>query len=588
MYCHKCGNQLPDNAVFCDECGAKLETASTARQPFNPSAAADETLPGGSSEEKAGKGPYGVNIKPYYCKQFERIASGQKPEFNWAALFFNGWIQLYNGCTGIFCKTFLPLLIVMFLVSLISTVAALNFNLVLIGLASVLSMIIGLASIALSIVNGFQFNKWYYQDVIKNPEKKRSRRGFWILLISEIGAIVMLTLIPYIFSPSYDDFSGGLIEDEEFEQQTGDDELSALPSGGGEDGQSLLQADTGNVNLSEIYINEAEGFSFRYPSAWVDAASYYTEEELRDYVVCLANVTEDYPEASSFIGIRKFPDSQDMADSLFVSDEEFTELFRDGENEVSDIETSVVELDGMPARMVSYIGEDDVFYQCYLYNVGSDLYWIDFTCMESQAASFERFFNAVIGSYTIEKTAGQVDYKAAYADKVRELAMEDDSVQFALINLTGSDVPELVAEHYGYDVSVFSWADGEIVTLMAQWPYGVGGNLGYEYLPGNNIIRNYNVEQAGAVIYELYMMVNDAYEVVEYPAERLSIRYFRDIDGNGVLDEYEEYSEEPQYYYGDTEISEEEYIGCQISGDFEQISGDLPAETILGQLEGES
>lgn len=36
-----------------------------------------------------------------------------------------------------------------------------------------------------------------------------------------------------------------------------------------------------------------------------------------------------------------------------------------------------------------------------------------------------------------------VMYKKAYAAKVRELAAEDNTAHFALIDLTGSDVPEL-------------------------------------------------------------------------------------------------------------------------------------------------
>ena len=29
MYCHKCGKQVPDNAAFCSECGAKLQSGTT-------------------------------------------------------------------------------------------------------------------------------------------------------------------------------------------------------------------------------------------------------------------------------------------------------------------------------------------------------------------------------------------------------------------------------------------------------------------------------------------------------------------------------------------------------------------------------
>lgn len=176
------------------------------------------------------------------------------------------------------------------------------------------------------------------------------------------------------------------------------------------------------------------------------------------------------------------------------------------------------------------------------------------------------------------------DYKVSYREKIRELILEDETARFSLIYLTGSDMPELVAEHSGYDISVFTCLDGESITLMDQWPYGAGGSTGYEYLPGNNIIRNVDMDYAGAVIYETYLTVNDDYEVVELFDEGLSIWYFRDINGDGMIDE-EEYCDEPVYYYGDSEISEEEYAGYQVRGDFESICGELSAEEILAQLD---
>lgn len=169
-------------------------------------------------------------------------------------------------------------------------------------------------------------------------------------------------------------------------------------------------------------------------------------------------------------------------------------------------------------------------------------------------------------------------YREAYSSKVIELSESDDSLQFALIDLIGNGVPELVADNPGYYISVFTW-DGEVVTLMDQWGYGVGGNNGYEYLPGQNVIRNYNMDYAGAVIYEDYMTVNDAYEINPIN-EGFSIWYFKDMNGNGQLDE-DEYSEEPIYYYGDTEISEEDYVKSQITGDYEWIKGSMLADTML-------
>lgn len=175
------------------------------------------------------------------------------------------------------------------------------------------------------------------------------------------------------------------------------------------------------------------------------------------------------------------------------------------------------------------------------------------------------------------------EWSIPYADKVRELAAQDGELDFALIDLTGGDVPELVVDHSGYYISVFSWTDESLVPLMEDWPYGAGGNLGYEYLPGENVIRNRNNDQAGAIVYDAYRTVNEANEVVDLYYETLNTRFYKDANGNGRIDE-NEYIEEPLYYYGEKEITEKEYASYQIPGDYKSLSGDESAEEILFQL----
>lgn len=244
MFCYNCGNSLAENAKFCPNCGAKVhraeDTSVAAADKMEKEHSAEENASAavasgenGSQDHRTPTGrpsepnecrdddPKGEHskepgIKPYYREEFERIASGQKHKFNWAALFLNGWIQLYNGCTKIFCKTFLPLLIALFVVSVTATVGALKFHLILMAVSSVLMIVIGISAAILSIMNGMKFNKWYYQDVIDNPGKKRSRKGFWILLICEmLGIVVSSVLLPRILSKSFqDDYAGDWSDDE--------------------------------------------------------------------------------------------------------------------------------------------------------------------------------------------------------------------------------------------------------------------------------------------------------------------------------------------------------------------------------------
>lgn len=180
------------------------------------------------------------------------------------------------------------------------------------------------------------------------------------------------------------------------------------------------------------------------------------------------------------------------------------------------------------------------------------------------------------------------EYAAAYGEKAQALAAENGELRFALVDLDGGGVPELVADHPGYVVNVYTWAKGELLTLIDSWPYGAMGNQGYEYVPGGNVIRNYNSDQAGAIVYVSYFMVDDTCEVVSYYDKELVMRHFEDANGNGMLDvdEGETYADEPvAYYWGDAEITAEEYAGYQIPGEYQPLMGEFTAAELLTQLE---
>ncbi len=162
------------------------------------------------------------------------------------------------------------------------------------------------------------------------------------------------------------------------------------------------------VNLSQSYVNEAEGISFRYPSAWVP----FGEEEIDNLeknisksgsgsgkvLAFLGNENEDLPEANTYIQITKFDVPQDAIDHLFISDEEFAETFDD---DVSIKNTSVTEVSGLPARTITYINSQGTGYQSYFYSVGSTLYRIDFSWLGENPGDAQRFFDAILGSYTV-------------------------------------------------------------------------------------------------------------------------------------------------------------------------------------------
>lgn len=344
----------------------------------------------------------------------------------------------------------------------------------------------------------------------------------------------------------------------------------------------------GNVLLTQTYRDKEEGFSFMYPEDWEleDA----TGEDF-DAIVVIAATGAFGPYAR--VTVSKFKDDG----SYFAATKLDWELLAESQDGLSDVnvtELTDVKLDGRPARKVTMTAKNDVDVPCaftyYLYTVGPDVYLVLCVSMESAYDRYEPILDAIIDSYTITKAEpdpGELELaaaKEAYADIVRTLAAENDSLAFDLINVTGGDVPELLVDMSGYFVSLYTWADGEAVPVMDYWGYGAFGNPGYEYLPGQNVIRNYNSDLAGAIVYESYMTINPNCEVVSMWDGSLSTWYFLDLNDNYMDDEGEPYLDEPIYYYGDTQVTPEQYAKFQISGDYLWMSGRLTAGEMLRQL----
>lgn len=143
--------------------------------------------------------------------------------------------------------------------------------------------------------------------------------------------------------------------------------------------------------------------------------------------------------------------------------------------------------------------------------------------------------------------------------------------------------PELVAGLDGYWVSMYTYDNGTVYTVMDQWGYGAMGNVGYSYFPKKNILVNYNSDFAGAVSYTYYGKMKN-HELVDYYKKTLMISCFVDKNGNGFPDEDEFLEDENLYYYGDTEISAEKYESLLITGDTKNIIGKYSAKRIKKKL----
>lgn len=140
-----------------------------------------------------------------------------------------------------------------------------------------------------------------------------------------------------------------------------------------------------------------------------------------------------------------------------------------------------------------------------------------------------------------KKNGTFASYQEAYYYVARLATLEGNSdLTYNLIYFDEDDIPELVTGKKDYYVSLYTYKDGTVYMPMDFWAYGVSGNVGYEYVPYKNSMRNYNTEYAGAIHYTTYSTMNEQY-LMDTVAEVKHVN-FDDINQNGILDPEEENS----------------------------------------------
>lgn len=178
-------------------------------------------------------------------------------------------------------------------------------------------------------------------------------------------------------------------------------------------------------------------------------------------------------------------------------------------------------------------------------------------------------------------------WAGVYYDLVLAYEEASPDAEYALIDLTGGEIPALAAGHIGYEVSLYQYGGGEVHTLMDHWAYGAAGNSGYEYLPGQGVIRNYNTDLAGLILYTSYDRVTEDWTLEGYT---LALWNFEDRNHNYFMDEDEEETRgQAAFYYLDgEELTEEEYDSYAIGGrdDYVPICGSKSCQEFLEELLG--
>ena len=134
---------------------------------------------------------------------------------------------------------------------------------------------------------------------------------------------------------------------------------------------------------------------------------------------------------------------------------------------------------------------------------------------------------------------------------------------------------------------MYTYQDGEVYKLMDMWGYGVAGNHGYEYLPYENVIRNFDSDLAGMIWYESYYGMD---ENVELNYGFCLVQSYEDEEGNVLIYESDEDYDESNWhyyyedYYEERKITEEEYDTYRIVGDYEPVEGEMSVTELIETL----
>jgi len=197
----------------------------------------------------------------------------------------------------------------------------------------------------------------------------------------------------------------------------------------------------------------------------------------------------------------------------------------------------------------------------------------------------------LIAAYPGRAAAKDGDKSKAWAEPYKKIVKRlekenkgsESKLTYDLIYFNDDKIPELVAGHTGYWVSMYTYEDGKVYTVIDHWPYGAMGNVGYEYIPKKNVLRNYNNDFAGASQYTYFGKMK-RHKLVDYYSKELRRDMFIDKNKNGIPEEDEFLEDKFVYYYGNKKISEEKFNKYLIGGEYEEICGTLSKKKILKKL----
>jgi len=167
-----------------------------------------------------------------------------------------------------------------------------------------------------------------------------------------------------------------------------------------------------SATLTQIYTNNVEGITFKYPKEWVQLSPSETNEfldsDVSDFVIAFFVADNEDPEISSFITVNRF----------YSSEMELKDFYNDPE---SFIKSTFYEEDRLVIQDLSAVYINDILMERliytidygvkvagirYYYSIGNTMYRIDFECISNQIDFLKPVFEEIIKSYKITRSGG--------------------------------------------------------------------------------------------------------------------------------------------------------------------------------------
>lgn len=454
MFCHQCGTEAREGAVFCGTCGAKLITAGTEEQAPVKSAVAPEPIPveittpppaepiseptppfaqpisapaappveptpePETAQQPAASGPM---LLREACERLEASA-GDCPRIKKVALtkrssikitgFFNTYTYastaLYADISWSARWMFWPFV----LLYCVCGVVFLEF------------FFEQKYYPALAICDLICCVGWYIFIFLSGRERKeitahvkktlncrmkppsKAAKVYMILIavwnFIEIGLCVAALVL------SLD----GIMDS--FVDRFGDSREPVYTVSGSRDVSNSMEVTASEgISLTRTYTDKEEGFSFKYPRDWTVEDAEAVDPNLLVYVTysgglgiyASINVTKEENDGSYFAATEvDFKEGYSSLDN--INDMEVTDL-------------TDVTLDGQPARKVTFTATNDAATRVvliqYFYIRGSDVYIVTCSAVETGFDRYEPILDAIMDSYTITAGKNNVDPDAASA-----------------------------------------------------------------------------------------------------------------------------------------------------------------------------